>query len=230
MALATPSTEPKNSRCAGPILVMTPIVGSAISHRYFNPPCSLMPISITAASQVFESRSRVSGTPSQLFRLPSVASTRYRVLSTAAAISLVVVFPLLPVMPTTGIRKRRRYVLPRAPSAVPGVSTTIIVPDRLRRFRSSAQCLETTAADAPFSRASSTKRCPSRFPFARSPSSAKNSSPAFNTRESMQPPTGQIAGSTAPTSSPPIASAASASVIPSIRSNPGEGPGALTVR
>ena len=61
-----------------------------------------MPSSITAASCARVMRETVIGTPSWLFRFPSVFSTRRRCDSTAAIISLAEVLPTLPVMPTTG--------------------------------------------------------------------------------------------------------------------------------
>ena len=56
---------------------------------------------MTAISQVSSSRNKVSGTPMELLRFPSVASTLNRRESDAAINSLVVVFPLVPVTPTT---------------------------------------------------------------------------------------------------------------------------------
>ena len=71
-------------------------------------PAWLAPISITAVPCSGRSRSRVSGTPMWLLRLPSVASTGPRAAHTAASICLVVVLPLLPVTPITGREKPAR--------------------------------------------------------------------------------------------------------------------------
>jgi hypothetical protein len=81
-----------------------------------------MPISITAARCVSRSPSRVSGRPMSLLRLPRVASTASALppkcaRRIAAHISLTVVLPLLPVMPSSGIGKRARQAAASWPSA-----------------------------------------------------------------------------------------------------------------
>ena len=62
-------------------------------------------------------RGCVSGTPTRLLRLARVACTAYRVPSAAASISLVLVFPFVPVMAITGPEIRLRRARARRPSA-----------------------------------------------------------------------------------------------------------------
>ena len=117
-ARATPSTLPNPSRCAGAHWVITPTdgraraVSDAISPRWFAP-------SSTTALRCPASRPQsVSGTPISLLRLPRVAETGPRVPRIAATISLTVVLPLLPVMPTrTRSRKRLLHAAASSPSA-----------------------------------------------------------------------------------------------------------------
>ena len=71
-------------------------------------PKSDMPISSTAASVSSSMRNTVSGMPISLFRLPCVYIVRNFAFSTAAVISLVVVLPTEPVMPTTGMENSDR--------------------------------------------------------------------------------------------------------------------------
>ena len=61
------------------------------------------PISTTAMSCSGRRRSNVLGTPMSLLKLPCVKSTLYFSPRTAEASSFVVVFPLVPVMPITGV-------------------------------------------------------------------------------------------------------------------------------
>ena len=53
----------------------------------------------------FRGKNRISGTPIWLFKLPLVAKVLYFWLSTLKSNSLVVVFPLVPVIPITGSRE-----------------------------------------------------------------------------------------------------------------------------
>ena len=83
------------------MLVMTPILGRARATRRAMSPVRCKPISTTSAVW---SRSRlkiVIGTPVSVLRFPMVRRTLNRCDRTAAAISLVDVLPLLPVMATT---------------------------------------------------------------------------------------------------------------------------------
>ncbi|CUP30532.1 Uncharacterised protein [Segatella copri] len=66
------------------------------------------PISTTAISFSGERRKRVFGTPTSLLKLPWVNITLNFSPRTAETSSLVVVLPLVPVIPTTGISKWRR--------------------------------------------------------------------------------------------------------------------------
>ena len=67
---------PTPSRWAGPTLVMTPTSGAAISVRRAISPDAFMPISSTATASSPARRKSVSGTPTRLFSLPCVLSTR----------------------------------------------------------------------------------------------------------------------------------------------------------
>ena len=67
-----------------------------------------MPVSMTAASWPRSSRRRVRGTPMSLLKFSAVFNTRYFWARTAAIISLVVVFPTLPVICATGMRNFSR--------------------------------------------------------------------------------------------------------------------------
>ena len=143
----------------------------------------------------------MSGTPTSLFRFPSVASAAPRVARIAASISFVVVLPFEPATAATGIPKRRRWNAASAPSARSASSTsksgspgTAGVPRR------------TTAAPAPFVFASARNACASK----RSPFSATKSAPAGIARVSVETDpkaAGAPAGTTAP-----VARATSAAV------------------
>ena len=93
--------EPKNSACARPTFVTTPITGRAIDARWRISPEWFMPISRTAARASSGTRRIESGSPTWLFRLPSVLATENSVASSAAIVSFVVVFPALPVTAIT---------------------------------------------------------------------------------------------------------------------------------
>ena len=144
----------------------------------------LAPASITSASASSGAARIVSGTPTRLFRLPPVACTRYVVASTARIISLVLVFPLDPVTPTTGLpggsrRRRARASNPRATS-VSGTS------------KNGSPCTggvpcRTTAAAAPWAFAWSRNACASK----RSPWSATNKVPGARCRVSVATPPGK---------------------------------------
>ena len=110
-ASAAPCSDPTPSRCSGATHVMTPASGCAISASRHTSPGPFMPSSTTATRCDSSSRSRVSGRPTRLFCVPRVCSTAsapnaWRRI--AAAISLVVVLPLLPATASTRARRRRR--------------------------------------------------------------------------------------------------------------------------
>ena len=67
-----------------------------------------MPVSITAAWCSGSRPSRVRGVPMSLLKFSGVFSTRSFAPSTAASISLVVVFPTLPVTWMKGMANRSR--------------------------------------------------------------------------------------------------------------------------
>ena len=108
LARRIPSLSFRNSRWHWPILVMTQVSGRAIFASRCISPKSLIPISRTAISSSSLRRNTVRGSPSSLLKFPSVFKVRYFWESTAAIISFVLVFPTLPVMPTTGIFIWRR--------------------------------------------------------------------------------------------------------------------------
>src|SRR5258705_330742 len=95
---AIASSEPSPSRCALPALVMSAAPGSPSPASIAISPAWLVPSSTAAARCPGVRRSRVTGTPQWLLRLPSVLSTGPAVASTAATRSLVVVLPALPVI------------------------------------------------------------------------------------------------------------------------------------
>src|SRR2546430_6672604 len=157
------------------------MVGSITERSRGISPGTLAPASITSASASTGAARIVSGTPTRLFRLPPVACTRYVVASTARIISFVLVFPLDPVTPTTGLpggnsRRRARASNPSAVSVSAtsknGSPSTAGVPTR------------TTAAAAPPAFACSGKACASK----RSPVSATNRVPGVSWRVSVLTP------------------------------------------
>ena len=83
------------------MFVMTHTSGLAIRLSLCISPKSLIPISRTAISQSSRICSTVSGSPTSLLKFPSVFRTRKPFDSTLATNSFVLVFPTLPVMPTT---------------------------------------------------------------------------------------------------------------------------------
>ena len=83
------------------MLVMTAISGRAAAVMREISPKWFMPISATMTSVSRVMRSRVSGRPISLLRLPSVFCARNPCDTTAYSSSLVVVLPTEPVTPTT---------------------------------------------------------------------------------------------------------------------------------
>ena len=139
----------------------------------------LAPISTTAISVSSVMRRRVRGTPMWLLRFPAVAVTRNLVERTAQRSSFVVVLPLVPVRPITGMRKRERCLRARACRASRVSSTAII-----RSPSDRPLSLDTTAHAAPASRAALAKRFPSKL----SPRRAKNIAPGSILRLSVDTP------------------------------------------
>ncbi|OPY12130.1 MAG: hypothetical protein A4E67_00127 [Syntrophaceae bacterium PtaB.Bin038] len=93
-------------------------MGEAISVRRAISPRRFVPSSRTATSWAAVIRKTVSGSPTRLLRLPSLFSRFFSPPMMAAAISFVVVFPVLPVTATTGMSNRARQNRARSPSAV----------------------------------------------------------------------------------------------------------------
>ena len=91
-----------------PILVITAVCGLAISTSRAISPGRLIPISKIASSVSGSNSNIIRATPIWLFQFPCVFTTRYFFSNTALIISLVVVFPTLPVTPITGISNRLR--------------------------------------------------------------------------------------------------------------------------
>ena len=108
LACATPSNEPNPSRCAFPMPVISPWVGLAIWQSSRISPGWLAPSSSTAISIPGCKPSNDSGTPRSLFRFPSVPPTFSSVARADIISRRVVVFPLLPVIATMGIRSVSR--------------------------------------------------------------------------------------------------------------------------
>ena len=102
-----------------------------------------MPISVTAASQAGGISRMVMGRPRSLLKFFLVLWVWKVDCSTAAVISLVVVLPTLPVMPTTLQLICSRQCLAMAPRASLASGTTII--------GTSASCRSPSAAAAPCS-------------------------------------------------------------------------------
>ena len=95
------SRLPSFSRWATPTLVITPMSGLATRVSSSISPRAHMPISSTAAWWLRSSRKMVWGRPTSVFWLPRFFSVWYFALNTVQINSLVVVFPTLPVTPTT---------------------------------------------------------------------------------------------------------------------------------
>ena len=82
-------------------------LGVVSSNRAISPG-RLIPISKIASSVSGSNSNIIMATPIWLFQFPCVFTTRYFFSNTALIISLVVVFPTLPVTPITGISNRLR--------------------------------------------------------------------------------------------------------------------------
>ena len=233
-AAATPASPPTPSRCTGPTFVTTPTCGAAMAASRRISPARLIPISTTATSCPASSPSSVSGRPTRLFRFPSLRSTRQRAAAIANAISLVVVLPLLPVMPTTRAGMRRRWYAARSPSARRESGTTITArPGQAASSRATSSrcsaCSSTRTPQAPRRSAAPTNRCPSstiRTGCSRGPASATNNSPRARVRLSVETPAASDPSAGPARSTPPVAARSSAtpnldavagSVTPDIR-------------
>ncbi len=166
-------------------------------------PNSLMPISTTAAAYSGESRSTVSGTPIWLFWFPSVLRTFFPAETASAAISLVVVFPTLPVTPTTGPANFFRHAAAIFCSARRVSSTAIQAPPP---GETRPSCV--SAAAAPAANALPMKRCASVL----SPAMGTNSAPGPISLLSVEAEVSTASGSP-PSRVPPQAAAASFTVI-----------------
>ncbi len=133
--------------------------------------------------------------------VPRIATSECRAASTAAVMNVVVVFPLVPVTPTT---VRSRVGSPwiawlTGPSASRTSSTTMVgIPQSPAR--------DTIAATAPAPAAAATKSWPSRS----KPGMAANREPGSTRRLSCVTPVGRTSGS--PSTRPPESRASSASV------------------
>ena len=100
-AFSMPSLVLRFSRWHHPIFVITHTSGHAIAVSLVISPKSLIPISSTAISSLSSSVKTVSGRPISLLKLPCVFFTLYFCARTDAIVSFVLVFPTLPVIPTT---------------------------------------------------------------------------------------------------------------------------------
>ena len=181
-ALAIRSMLPARSRWVGCTASTTPTSGRAISASRAISPTVYMLISRTAASCVGSSRSRVIGSPVSELRFPSfrsVVSSRER---TSAVISLAIVLPVEPVMPTTRTAWRDRHQAARSWRARSASGTTTWGASRRSAGRSTGR--STSTAEAPARSASATNACPS----ARSPGSATKMDPGLTRRESTDAP------------------------------------------
>ncbi len=184
------------------------MVGAASRARRAVSPGWFMPSSTTAARWCVRRRNSVSGTPTSLLRLPSVArrsSSPYAAARIAAIISFVVVLPLLPTTTTSGMRCRARQPCARSPSAMRVSSTSTDGTTAEPRPRS------TSTAAAP--RAATSPRY--AWPLKRSPASATKSAPASMRRLSVDTPAMRrtATSSPAPERRPPVSSATSARLI-----------------
>ena len=121
-------------------------------------PGSLMPSSMTPIWASGGISVIVIGTPTWLLLFPGVLYTENPAPRAAAIISLVVVFPTLPVMPTKGSFIRPRYQAPRACSAALVSSTRIH-----GRSDSIRSCRLVNTAAAPCSKAWPINRWASTF-------------------------------------------------------------------
>ncbi len=109
-----------NSWCSRCALFTSAMVGSAILASTSVSPGWFMPTSMTASRCAGLRRSKVSGNPTSLLKLPAVASRSDSPTACPkidAIISLTVVLPLLPVTATSGSENRLRQPRASAPSA-----------------------------------------------------------------------------------------------------------------
>ena len=144
---------------AMPMLVITAMVGRATWAILVSSPGSLIPSSITAISSSGAIWDMVMGTPTWLLLLPGVLYTRSPAPRAAAIISLVVVFPTLPVIPTTGMESRPRHQLPNLCRAALVSSTRIqAASPAFSAGISSASCSLVNTAAAPMATTCSKKR------------------------------------------------------------------------
>ena len=166
---ATASTLAMNSRCSRCALLTRVTVGRAIVASREISPGWFMPSSTTAARCVGRRRSRVSGRPMSLLKLPSVAkpASPCQARKMAAIICVTVVLPLLPVTATSGRSKRCRQAAASWPRARRESATSS--PGR----PASARPRSANAATAPAALAWTRKSCASK----RSPRKATNRSP-----------------------------------------------------
>ena len=114
-----------SSACTSSTDVTTAMVGRTISQSHAMCPAPREPISITATSVSSWAFTSVSGTPSSLLKLFSLAVTTWSRARAAAARSLVDVLPTDPVMPTTRSPRRLRAKAPRVVKAAATSGTTM---------------------------------------------------------------------------------------------------------
>ena len=152
---------------------MAAISGSASSVRYVRCPAPRMPISSTKNSVASSACKIVKGTPTSVLKDPTAATVRPAELSTCARRSLVLVFPLDPVMAMTlHFSLCSRTQCASAPRASTGSPTTM-------QGASSGRLANT--AVAPLATALAAKSCPSTF----APRIATNIDPGPTCRESV---------------------------------------------
>jgi len=159
------SLEPKFPICDVPTLVITDIVGFAIFVNLLNSPKWFIPISITAASWSCN-LNIVNGSPILLLLFPCVFKVLYFWDTTFEIISLVLVFPTLPVTPTTWKSfpcSSLLYVAIFAIASIVSSTSIIILFSHFSRsfFEKLIFCIIT--AFAPFSNACSHNVLPSKF-------------------------------------------------------------------
>ena len=193
LARAMPSKLSRSALCASATAVTMPMFGKPTSVSLVISPWPRIPISSTSASQSSGAFSNVIGTPWSLLNDRELAATFSAEPMAAAAKSLVVVLPTLPVIPTTRCctvslsdsRAQRpslrsasnvsgtTMAVPRwAPSCEPPTSRALVTASREVRY-----------APAPRPRASTMKSCPSR-----SATIGTNNCPITNVRESNVAP------------------------------------------
>ena len=173
------SCEPSCSIWLTPIFVITAALRESRVERRFISPFSLIPISITAASSSGAIFIIVTGTPIWLLAFPAVLNTLSPPDRAQAIISLVVVFPTLPVTPTLLSESLLSYSFAVSCIALTESSASTIglgcIPKLLhlsiRPATASSFCVKD--ADAPQSKALSMYLCPST----RSPTIGANISP-----------------------------------------------------